>query len=88
MAGLDIDCVMIDTEHIPLGWHDLGWMCRAYRSLGIVPTVRIPRDDPFDACRVLDMGGGNCRGLHRDGRRSPIAARRVQAASPERQEAR
>jgi 4-hydroxy-2-oxoheptanedioate aldolase len=56
MAGLGVDCVMIDTEHIPLGWHDLGWMCRAYRSLGIVPIVRIPRADPFDACRVLDMG--------------------------------
>jgi len=58
LAGVDIDCVMIDTEHIPLGWHDLGWMCRAYRSLGIVPIVRIPRADPFDACRVLDMGAG------------------------------
>src|SRR6266853_1120477 len=58
LAGVDIDCVMIDTEHIPLGWHDLGWMCRAYRSLGIVPIVRIPRADPFDACWVLDMGAG------------------------------
>jgi 2-keto-3-deoxy-L-rhamnonate aldolase RhmA len=58
VAGLDLDCVMIDTEHIPLGWHDLGWMCRAYRALGIVPIVRIPRADPFDACRVLDMGAG------------------------------
>jgi 4-hydroxy-2-oxoheptanedioate aldolase len=58
LAGLDLDCVMIDTEHIPLGWHDLGWMCRAYRSLGIVPIVRIPRADPYDACRVLDMGAG------------------------------
>ena len=58
LAGLDLDCVMIDTEHIPMGWHDLGWMCRAYRSLGIVPIVRIPRADPFDACRVLDMGAG------------------------------
>ena len=58
LAGLDLDCVMIDTEHIPMGWHDLGWMCRAYRGLGIVPIVRIPRADPFDACRVLDMGAG------------------------------
>ena len=58
LAGLDLDCVMIDTEHIPMGWHDLGWMCRAYRSLGIVPIVRIPRADPFEACRVLDMGAG------------------------------
>jgi len=58
LAGLGLDCVMIDTEHIPMGWHDLGWMCRAYRSLGIVSIVRIPKADPFDACRVLDMGAG------------------------------
>lgn len=58
IAGLDLDCVMIDTEHIPMGWAELGWMCRAYRALGIVPLVRIPRADPFDACRVLDVGAG------------------------------
>jgi 4-hydroxy-2-oxoheptanedioate aldolase len=58
VAGLELDCVMIDTEHIPQGWAELGWMCRAYRSLGIVPLVRIPRADPFDACRVLDAGAG------------------------------
>lgn len=58
LAGLDIDCVMIDTEHIPMGWHDLGWMCHAFRGMGIVPIVRIPRADPFDACRVLDTGAG------------------------------
>jgi 4-hydroxy-2-oxoheptanedioate aldolase len=58
LEGLGLDCVMIDTEHIPMNWPDLGWMCRAYRGLGIVPIVRIPRADPFDACRVLDMGAG------------------------------
>ena len=58
LEGLGLDCVMIDMEHIPLGWHELGWMCRAYRGIGVVPMVRIPRADPFDACRVLDMGAG------------------------------
>ena len=58
LAGLGIDCVMIDTEHIPMGWDALGWMCRAYRGAGIVPIVRIPRADPFEACRALDMGAG------------------------------
>jgi 4-hydroxy-2-oxoheptanedioate aldolase len=58
LEGLGLDCVLIDTEHIPLGWQELGWMCRAYRGIGIVPIVRIPRADPFDACRVLDMGAG------------------------------
>jgi 2-keto-3-deoxy-L-rhamnonate aldolase RhmA len=56
VAGVGIDCVFIDTEHIPLNWHDLGWMCRAYRGMGLVPIVRIPRADPYDACRVLDAG--------------------------------
>jgi 2-keto-3-deoxy-L-rhamnonate aldolase RhmA len=56
VAGVGLDCVFIDTEHIPLNWHDLGWMCRAYRGIGLAPIVRIPRADPFDACRVLDVG--------------------------------
>jgi 4-hydroxy-2-oxoheptanedioate aldolase len=56
LAGLKVDCVFIDTEHIPMNWPDLGWMCRAYRGMGIVPIVRIPRADPFEACRVLDAG--------------------------------
>lgn len=58
LVGLDLDCVMLDTEHIPMLWDDLGWLCRTYRSLGIVPLVRIPRADPFEACRALDMGAG------------------------------
>jgi len=56
MRDLDIDCVFIDTEHIPLDWQKLGWMCHTYRGLGMAPIVRIPRPDPFEACRVLDMG--------------------------------
>jgi 4-hydroxy-2-oxoheptanedioate aldolase len=39
-----------------MDWHNLGWMCHAFRGLGIAPIVRIPRPDPFEACRVLDMG--------------------------------
>jgi len=58
LVGLDLDCVMLDTEHIPMLWDDLGWLCRTYRSMGIVPLVRIPRADPFEACRALDMGAG------------------------------
>jgi 2-keto-3-deoxy-L-rhamnonate aldolase RhmA len=57
MRDLDIDCVFIDTEHIPMDWDKLGWMCHTFRGLGMAPIVRIPRPDPFEACRVLDMGG-------------------------------
>jgi 2-keto-3-deoxy-L-rhamnonate aldolase RhmA len=56
LPGLGLDCVFIDTEHMPLDWHKLGWMCHAFRGLGIAPLVRIPNPDPFEACRVLDMG--------------------------------
>ena len=56
MTGLNLDCVFIDTEHFPMDWHKLGWMCHAFRALGIAPIVRIPKPDPFEACRVLDMG--------------------------------
>jgi 2-keto-3-deoxy-L-rhamnonate aldolase RhmA len=51
-----LDCVFIDTEHFPMSWSDLGWMCRTYSLMGLAPLVRIPRADPFEACRVLDMG--------------------------------
>ncbi|MHC4744241.1 MAG: HpcH/HpaI aldolase family protein [Planctomycetota bacterium] len=57
MRDLDIDVVFIDTEHIPMDWDKLGWMCHTFRGLGMAPIVRIPRPDPFEACRVLDMGG-------------------------------
>lgn len=56
VKGLDIDCVFLDTEHTPMDWNMLGWMCRAYRSIGIAAIVRIPSPDPFDACRVIDVG--------------------------------
>jgi len=56
MRDLDIDVVFIDTEHIPMDWDKLGWMCHTFRGLGMAPIVRIPRPDPFEACRVLDMG--------------------------------
>src|SRR4051812_44175841 len=56
IASLSLDCVFIDTEHMPLDWHELGWMCHAFRGVGIAPIVRIPNPDPFEACRVLDMG--------------------------------
>jgi len=56
IAGLDIDCIFIDTEHIPLDSLELGWMCQAYRALGLAPIVRIPSPDPYRASKVLDMG--------------------------------
>jgi 2-keto-3-deoxy-L-rhamnonate aldolase RhmA len=56
VRGLPLDCVFIDTEHFPMNWSDLGWMCQAYGLMGMAPLVRIPRADPFEACRILDLG--------------------------------
>lgn len=53
---LNLDCIFLDTEHNTMDWHELGWMCRAYNAIGIAPIVRIPKADPFDACRVFDAG--------------------------------
>jgi len=52
----DMDCVFLDTEHMPMDWHELGWMCHAFRGKNITPIVRIPRPDPFRACRIFDNG--------------------------------
>lgn len=52
----DMDCVFLDTEHMPLDWNELGWMCHAFRGRDITPVVRIPRPDPYQACRIFDNG--------------------------------
>ena len=56
VSGLNIDCIFVDTEHFPINWNDLGWICNSYPHIGLPVIVRIPRPDPFEACRVLDMG--------------------------------
>src|SRR4051794_22062236 len=59
---IGLDFVFIDTEHIPLDRQTLGWMCQAYQASGIPPVVRIPCNDPFEACKVLDAGAGGVIG--------------------------
>lgn len=56
VAGLGLDFVFIDTEHIPLDREKLAWMCQAYRAVGLPPIVRITSPDPYEACAVLDGG--------------------------------
>lgn len=56
VAGLGLDFVFIDTEHIPLGRETVAWMCQAYRALGLPPIVRVPKPDPYQACVALDGG--------------------------------
>lgn len=56
IAGLGLDFVFIDTEHIALDRAPLSWMCQTYAALGMAPLVRIPAPDPYAACMALDGG--------------------------------
>ncbi|HEO70157.1 MAG TPA: aldolase [Candidatus Hydrogenedentes bacterium] len=56
VAGIGLDLVFIDTEHIPIDREQLGWMCQTYAALGLPPLVRIPKPDPYQASQVLDGG--------------------------------
>ncbi|MCE9533278.1 MAG: aldolase, partial [Planctomycetes bacterium] len=57
-----IDFVFVDTEHTPIDRQTLSWICHAYQGLGIPPVVRLPCNDPFEACKVLDAGAGGVIG--------------------------
>lgn len=56
LAGLPLDFVFIDTEHIPIGRETLGWMCQAYGAAGLPPIVRIGAPDPIAASQAVDSG--------------------------------
>ena len=56
VAGLGLDFVFIDTEHIPIDRNELTFMCQVYSALGLNPIVRIPSPDPYLACMVRDSG--------------------------------
>lgn len=56
VASDSIDTVFIDLEHFPMDWNQLRWMCSTCRALDLPTIVRIPRPDPFEACRILDTG--------------------------------
>src|SRR5262245_30767163 len=57
-----IDFVFVDTEHIPFDRQTLSWVCQSYQALGLPPVVRIPCNDPFEACKVLDAGASGIIG--------------------------
>jgi 4-hydroxy-2-oxoheptanedioate aldolase len=57
-----IDFVFVDTEHTPLDRQALAWTCQTYQALGLPPVVRIPCNDPFEACKALDAGAGGIIG--------------------------
>ena len=53
---LNLDFVFIDTEHIAIGRRKLSWMSHGYNGKGVLPVVRIPSPDPYQACMALDGG--------------------------------
>src|SRR6476660_7786640 len=57
-----IDFVFVDTEHTPIGRETLSWICQTYQALGLPPVVRLPSNDPFEACKALDAGAGGVIG--------------------------
>jgi 4-hydroxy-2-oxoheptanedioate aldolase len=57
-----IDFVFVDTEHTPIDRQTLAWMCQTYQALGLPAVVRIPCNDPFEACKALDGGAGGVIG--------------------------
>jgi 2-keto-3-deoxy-L-rhamnonate aldolase RhmA len=56
IVSLEPDFVFLCTEHIFYNPDTLGWMCRAYKSAGINPVVRILKPDPYLATQALDSG--------------------------------
>src|SRR5438105_14246111 len=86
-----IDFVFVDTEHIPLDRQTRSWLCQTYQALGLPPLVRLPCNDPFEACKVLDAGAGGVigpyietaeqvRGLVGAVKWRPLKGRRLQEA--------
>ena len=57
-----IDFVFVDTEHTPIDRTTLSWICQTYLAMGLPSVVRIPCNDPFEACKALDAGAGGIIG--------------------------
>ena len=43
---------------VPSPRQTLSYLCQTYQALGLPPVVRIPCNDPFEACKALDAGDG------------------------------
>jgi 2-keto-3-deoxy-L-rhamnonate aldolase RhmA len=53
---LGLDYVIIDTEHSPYGRHDVAELAATLRSAAIVPIVRIPYPNGYQARMAIDAG--------------------------------
>ena len=56
LASLKMDLAFIDSEHTPADRQPISTTCHLYRAHGVVPVVRIPSPDPYQATMALDGG--------------------------------
>ena len=83
-GAVDLDFVILDTEHTPVGWERLGAMCVSALYAGTFPLLRVGAVEQALVTRALDAGRAWCRvpagavGRRGDGRRTrlPLPARR------------
>jgi 4-hydroxy-2-oxoheptanedioate aldolase len=59
---IGVDFAFVDTEHTPIDRQTLSWICQTYQALGLPPVVRLPCNDPYEACKALDAGAGGIIG--------------------------
>lgn len=62
VKSIGLDFVFIDSEHTPQDRSTLSHLCQSYAAAGIPPVVRVPCNDPYEACKVLDGGAGGVIG--------------------------
>jgi len=56
LAAAGLDFFFIDTEHCTASYADIQRLCRAARSAGIIPLVRVPQNEPYLLSRTADTG--------------------------------
>jgi 4-hydroxy-2-oxoheptanedioate aldolase len=80
-----------DFGQTPIDRQTLSWICQTYQAMGLPPVVRLPSNDPFEACKALDGGAGGVigpyletaeqvRGLVGAVKLRPLKGRRLQEA--------
>jgi 4-hydroxy-2-oxoheptanedioate aldolase len=74
LAHAGFDHVVIDREHGPLSVESVQNLVRAAELQGIAPFVRVPRNEPAEILRVLDVGAA---GVHVPHVSTPDDARRA-----------
>jgi 2-keto-3-deoxy-L-rhamnonate aldolase RhmA len=56
LAAAGLDFFFVDTEHCTASYAQIQQLCRAGRSAGLVPLVRVPQNESHLLSRTADMG--------------------------------